>query len=79
MKKYLNVEKFTYLIGYLEKASLRAVENLPLTNDTYIQAWKLLKEKYGNPQLIISRHMMLELLKAEFTKNILDHFLYRLC
>ena len=52
-----NVEKFTYLLGYLEKAPLQAVGNFPLTNDTYIQAWELLKEKYGNPQLIISTHM----------------------
>ena len=32
-----------YLLGYLEKAPLQAVENFPLTNDTYIQAWELLK------------------------------------
>ena len=32
-----DIEKFTYLIGYLEKAPLRAVENFPLTNDHYIQ------------------------------------------
>ena len=52
-----NIEKFTYLLGYLEKAPQQAVGNFPLTNDTYIQAWELLKEKYGNPQLIISTHM----------------------
>ena len=45
------------MLGYLEKAPLQAVGNFPLTNDTYIQAWELLKEKYGNPQLIISTHM----------------------
>ena len=43
-----NVEKFTYLLGYLEKAPLQAVENSPLTNNTYIQAWEFLKERYGN-------------------------------
>ena len=51
-----NVEKFTYLIGYLEKAPQQPVENFPLTNDAYIQAWEVLKERYGNPQLIISTH-----------------------
>ena len=40
-----NIKKFTYLIGYLEKAPLQAVKNFPWTNDTYIQAWKFLKEK----------------------------------
>ena len=52
-----NLEKFTYLLGYLEKASIQAAENVPLTNDTYIQAWELLKERYGNPQLIIATHV----------------------
>ena len=52
-----NVDKFTYLLGYFEKAPLQAVENLPLTNDTYIQTWELLKERHGNPQLLISLYM----------------------
>ena len=56
-EKISNEDKFTYLLGYLEKAPLKAVKNSPLTNDTYIQAWELLKERYGNPQLIISTHM----------------------
>ena len=50
------------MLGYLEKAPLQAVKNFPLTNDTYIQAWELLKESYGNSQLIISKHMS-ELIK----------------
>ena len=40
-----SIEKFTYLISYLEKAHLQAVGNFPLINDTYIQAWKLSKER----------------------------------
>ena len=47
----------TCLLGYLEKVQLQPVQNFPLKNDTYIQAWKLLKERYGNPQLIIFTHM----------------------
>ena len=49
-----NVDKFTYLLDYFKKAPLQAVENFPLTIDTYIQAWEFLKERYGNSQLIIS-------------------------
>ena len=52
-----NVQKFLYLLGYLEKAPKEAIENFPLTNENYIQAWQLLNERYGNPQLIISTHM----------------------
>ena len=51
-EKVSNVEKFAYLIGYLEKAPLQAVENSPLTSDNYIQAWELLKERYGNPYIM---------------------------
>ena len=41
-----NVEKFTYLIDCLEKALLQAAEScFSLTNDTYIQARKLSKER----------------------------------
>ena len=52
-----NVQKFSYLLCYLEKEPKQAIENFPLTNENYIQAWQLLKERYGNPQLIISTHM----------------------
>ena len=52
-----NVDKFTYLLDYFEKAPLQAVKNFPLTIDTYIQAWEFLKERYGNSQLIISTHI----------------------
>ena len=51
-----NEEKFTYLLGCLEKAPLQTVENFPLTNSTYIQALELLKKRHGNAQLIISAH-----------------------
>ena len=52
-----NVQKFSYLLCYLEKAPKQTIPNFPLTNENYIQAWQLLKERYGNPQLIISTHM----------------------
>ena len=52
-----NVEKFTYLKGYLSDSALQSIEGFPLTNDNYTQAMILLKERYGNPQLIVSSHM----------------------
>ena len=63
-----NVEKFTYSIGYLEQALLQAVGKFPLTNDTYNQAWELLKERYGNPQLINFTHIN-ELIKLNKIKR----------
>ena len=51
------IEKFTYLRGYLEGTALQAIDGFPLTNDNYSNAWNLLKERYGNPQLITSCHI----------------------
>ena len=51
------VEKFTYLRGYLQGTAFQAIEGFPLTSENYKHAWELLKERYGNPQLIVSCHM----------------------
>ena len=40
-----NIEKFTYLIGYLKKASLQPVQNFALKNDSCMPASELLKER----------------------------------
>ena len=51
------VEKFTYLRGYLQGTAFQAIEGFPLTSENYKHAWELLKERYGNPQLIVSCQM----------------------
>ena len=43
--------------GHLVGTALQAVDGFPLTNDNYSNAWNLLKERYGNPQLITSCHI----------------------
>ena len=62
--KLSDIEKFSYLKGYLGGAAERCIEGLPLTNGNYKEAWELLKERFGNPQLIIASHMH-NLLKME--------------
>ena len=52
-----NIEKFTYLRGYLCDDALRCIEGIPLSHENYEHAVSLLKERYGNLQLIISTHM----------------------
>ena len=52
-----NVEKFTYLKSYLEKEAARTIQGFSLTNENYCEAIKLLKERFGNKQLIISSHV----------------------
>ena len=51
------VEKFTYLRGYLQGTVFQAIEGFSLTSGNDRHAWELLKERYGNPQLIISCHV----------------------
>ena len=63
-----NVQKFTYLQGYLEGPALKCIEGMTLSNENYIQALKQLKDRYGNPQLITSTHMS-KLLKQEKVFN----------
>lgn len=52
-----NIEKFTYLKGLLKGTALQAIEGFPLTNQNYVEAMLVLKERFGNPQLIVSSHM----------------------
>ena len=59
-----DIEKFSDLKGLLTGEAEKCIEGLSLTNDNYLQAWHMLKERFGNPQLICSTHMM-NLLKVE--------------
>ena len=63
-----NVEKFTYLKGYLKGTALNTIEGFALTNENYATSLELLKKRYGNPQLIISSHMN-DLIKSEKQRN----------
>ena len=52
-----DVEKFTYLRGFLEGEAERCIEGITLIGENFSQAMGLLRQRYGNPQLIISAHM----------------------
>ena len=67
-----NVQKFTYLQGYLEGPALKCIEGMTLSNENYMQALKQLKDRYGSPQLITSTHMsnLLKLEKVFNSKNV---------
>ena len=58
------VEKFNYLISLLEGTASRTIQGLTLTEANYHSAIELLKERFGQPQQIISAHMD-ELLKIQ--------------
>ena len=52
-----HIEKFAYLRGYLVGSALQCIEGFPLSHENYAEALNLLKERYGNLQVIISTHM----------------------
>lgn len=59
------VEKFNYLISLLEGTASRTIQGLTLTEANYHSAIELLKERFGQPQQIISAHMDELLLKIQ--------------
>lgn len=63
-KKFINVN----VINYLDGSAKQAVGGFPNTNETYEEAFILLKNRYRNPQLIISSHMT-NLIKLEKVVN----------
>ena len=70
-QKLSAIEKFSYLKGYLAGAAEKCIEGLSLSNDNYNEAWRLLRERYGNPQLIIASHMdkILKIDKVSLSRN----------
>ena len=51
------IETFSYLTGHLEGLAADCVLGFSLTSKNYIEARKLLEERFGNTQVIISAHM----------------------
>lgn len=52
-----DVDKFQYLKSLLEGSAVNAISGLPLTNSNYKEAVAILKDRFGNKQVIISKHM----------------------
>ncbi|UYV75625.1 hypothetical protein LAZ67_13000785 [Cordylochernes scorpioides] len=56
--KSLNpIDKFNYLKTYLGGTALNTVEGFALSADNYEKAIKLLKDRFGRGNILISRHM----------------------
>ena len=52
-----DVDKFNYLQSLLEKSAYEAIAGLTLSSANYSEAIEILKKRFGNRQMIISRHM----------------------
>ena len=51
------IETFSYLAGHLEVPAADCVEGFSMISKSYVESRKLLEERFGNKQVIISAHM----------------------
>lgn len=51
------IQKYHYLLSTVSGQALQLISNLPITEDNYIIAWKLLGDRYSNKRLIASTHL----------------------
>ena len=51
------IAKFNYLKSYLKGQALQSISGLTLTADNYDEALNILKRRYGNKQLLISKNI----------------------
>lgn len=49
------VHKFLYLKTSLKGEASQSIEYIPITEEGYSQAWKILTERYGNKRLLLQR------------------------
>ena len=64
----LDVEKFNYLKTLVIGEAANAISGISLTNDNYGEAINILKDRFGNKQIIVSSHMN-SLLKLSTVKR----------
>ena len=66
------IQKFTYLRNLLQGPALTIITGLKLTNENYLIALDMLKERYNNSQSLISSHMqsLLEIEPVRYIDNV---------
>ena len=52
-----DIHRFSYLKSNLKGEALAAISDLSLNSENYTQAVAILKERYGNEQVLILAHM----------------------
>ena len=67
-----DIEKLNYLRSFLEGPAVATIAGLSLTKDNYKVAVDLLRQRYGNKQVIISSHIesLLKLPRVNFVSDI---------
>ncbi|XP_053617910.1 uncharacterized protein LOC128679591 [Plodia interpunctella] len=52
-----DIHKFHYLVSYLEGEAARIISNLEISSANYLEAWKLLCDRYNNKRLLTNHHL----------------------
>lgn len=55
--KIRDIHKFYYLNSYLEGEAARVICNLEVTEKNYLEAWRILCERYDNKRQLINNHL----------------------
>ena len=67
-----DITKFTYLKSFLTGHALSAIQGLSLTSENYQKAVKILSDRFGNKQLLITSHMdkLMSIKPVTFTRDL---------
>ena len=67
-----NIDKLSYLNSFLCPSAYESISGLALTNKNYLEAVEVLKQHYGNPQLLINtyKEQFIKLDKIEKSNNV---------
>ena len=71
MQNLSGVEKMNYLSNLVKGEAESTIRGLTLCNENYKICLKMLQDRYGDPQLLISAHMN-KLLNLEKIRNLHD-------
>lgn len=52
-----NIQKMQYLISALKGEAREVISSIEISEENYIEAWNMLKERYDDTSLIIQRHI----------------------
>ena len=70
-KDLSDVEKMTYLVTLCQGEAELCIQGMSISNENYDTALRMLKERFGDEQILISAHMN-KLLNLETTSNFIN-------
>ena len=74
-----NINKFNYLLQYLCEDAKSAIKGLSLTSSNYIETIYLLKQRYGNTQILVSAYSEKPILSLVIRSEYEIFWEYSLC